>query len=108
MSTPWRVSSTTHTRGSKRISTESALANDSVHMERSANYAAVGAFVLVVTLDETQKDNWYTDTREHRNFNRYEVYFEGTESGLERGSAVRYLGVGVGLVVHMSIDPRDS
>src|SRR3569833_3468535 len=108
MSTPWSVSSTTHTRGSERISTESALANDSVHMERSANYTAVGAFVLVVTLVGALFVYWYTDTREHQNFNRYEVYFEGTVSGLERGSAVRYLGVGVGLVVHMSIDPRDS
>ncbi len=36
------------------------------------------------------------------------MYFEGTVSGLERGSAVRYLGVGVGRVVEMRIDPRDS
>ena len=77
-------------------------------MERSANYAAVGAFVLIVTLIGALFVYWYTDTREHRNFNRYEVYFEGTVSGLERGSAVRYLGVGVGRVVDMRIDPRDS
>lgn len=77
-------------------------------MERSANYAAVGAFVLLVTLIGALFVYWYTDTREHRHFNRYEVYFDGTVSGLERGSAVRYLGVGVGRVVDMRIDPRDS
>ena len=77
-------------------------------MERSANYAAVGAFVLLVTLVGALFVYWYSDTREHRYFNRYEVYFEGTVSGLERGSAVRYLGVGVGRVVDMRIDPRDS
>jgi phospholipid/cholesterol/gamma-HCH transport system substrate-binding protein len=77
-------------------------------MERSANYAAVGAFVLLVTLIGALFVYWYTDTREHRHFNRYEVYFDGTVSGLERGSAVRYLGVGVGRVVEMRIDPRDS
>jgi phospholipid/cholesterol/gamma-HCH transport system substrate-binding protein len=77
-------------------------------MERSANYAAVGAFVLLVTLIGALFVYWYSDTREHRHFNRYEVYFDGTVSGLERGSAVRYLGVGVGRVVDMTIDPRDS
>ena len=77
-------------------------------MERSANYAAVGAFVLLVTLIGALFVYWYTDAREHRDFNRYEVYFDGTVSGLERGSAVRYLGVGVGRVATMRIDPRDS
>ena len=77
-------------------------------MERSANYAAVGAFVLIVTLVGALFVYWYTDAREHRDFNRYEVYFDGTVSGLERGSAVRYLGVGVGRVASMRIDPRDS
>jgi phospholipid/cholesterol/gamma-HCH transport system substrate-binding protein len=77
-------------------------------MERSANYAAVGAFVLLVTLIGALFVYWYSDSREHRNYNRYEVYFDGTVSGLERGAAVRYLGVGVGRVVEMRIDPRDS
>jgi phospholipid/cholesterol/gamma-HCH transport system substrate-binding protein len=77
-------------------------------MERSANYAAVGAFVLLVTLIGALFVYWYTDTREHRNYNRYEVYFDGTVSGLERGAAVRYLGVSVGRVSDMRIDPRDS
>jgi phospholipid/cholesterol/gamma-HCH transport system substrate-binding protein len=77
-------------------------------MERNANYAAVGAFILLVTLVGALFIYWYTDSREHRNYNRYEVYFDGTVSGLERGSAVRYLGVGVGRVVDLRIDPRDS
>jgi phospholipid/cholesterol/gamma-HCH transport system substrate-binding protein len=77
-------------------------------MERNANYAAVGAFVLLVTLVGALFVYWYTDAREHREYNRYEVYFDGTVSGLERGSAVRYLGVSVGRVVDMRIDPRDA
>jgi phospholipid/cholesterol/gamma-HCH transport system substrate-binding protein len=77
-------------------------------MERSANYAAVGAFVLLVTLIGALFVYWYTDTREHRQYHRYEVYFDGTVAGLERGAAVRYLGVGVGRVAQMEIDPRDS
>jgi phospholipid/cholesterol/gamma-HCH transport system substrate-binding protein len=76
-------------------------------MEREAHYAAVGAFVLLVALVGALFVYWYSDTREHRNYNRYEIYFTGSVSGLERGAAVRYLGVGVGRVADLRIDPRD-
>jgi len=76
-------------------------------MERDANYAAVGAFVLVVALVAALFVFWYSDTREHRDYNRYEIYFAGSVSGLDKGAAVRYLGVGVGRVVSTRIDPRD-
>jgi phospholipid/cholesterol/gamma-HCH transport system substrate-binding protein len=76
-------------------------------MEREANYAAVGAFVLVVALVAGLFVYWYSDSREHKVFQRYEIYFDGSVSGLERGAAVRYLGVGVGRVQQMHIDPRD-
>ena len=77
-------------------------------MEREANYAAVGAFVLIVVLLGSLFVYWYSDTREHRDYDRYEIYFTGSVSGLDRGAAVRYLGVGVGRVVDLRIDPRDS
>jgi phospholipid/cholesterol/gamma-HCH transport system substrate-binding protein len=77
-------------------------------MEREANYAAVGAFVLAVTLAGALFVYWYSDTREHRDYNRYEIYFTGSISGLEKGAAVRYLGVPVGRVHDLRIDPRDS
>jgi phospholipid/cholesterol/gamma-HCH transport system substrate-binding protein len=77
-------------------------------MERDANYAAVGAFVLVIALVGALFVYWYSDSREHKVYKRYEIYFEGSVSGLERGAAVRYLGVGVGRVLQMNIDPRDA
>jgi phospholipid/cholesterol/gamma-HCH transport system substrate-binding protein len=76
-------------------------------MEREANYAAVGAFVLLITLVGALFIYWYSDSRDHKTFRRYEIYFDGSVSGLERGAAVRYLGVGVGRVQKLSIDPRD-
>jgi phospholipid/cholesterol/gamma-HCH transport system substrate-binding protein len=79
-----------------------------VGMEREANYAAVGAFVLLVLLIGALFVYWYSDTREHRDYNRYEIYFTGSVSGLDRGGAVRYLGVSVGRVIDLRIDPRDS
>ena len=77
-------------------------------MEREANYAAVGAFVVIAALLGALFVYWYSDTREHRDYNRYEIYFTGSVSGLDKGGAVRYLGVGVGRVVDIRIDPRDS
>ena len=77
-------------------------------MEREANYAAVGAFVLIVALIGALFVYWYSDTREHRTYQRYEIYFDGSVSGLDRGAPVRYLGVSVGRVVNMRVDPKDS
>lgn len=77
-------------------------------MEREAHYAAVGAFVLLIALVGALFVYWYSDSREHKIYRRYEIYFDGSVSGLERGAAVRYLGVGVGRVQVMRIDPRDA
>ncbi|MBW4051667.1 MAG: MCE family protein [Proteobacteria bacterium] len=77
-------------------------------MEREANYAAVGAFVLAVALAAALFVYWYSGNRVHRMYQRYEIYFNGSVSGLEQGAAVRYLGVRVGRVVQMRIDPRDA
>jgi phospholipid/cholesterol/gamma-HCH transport system substrate-binding protein len=77
-------------------------------MEREANYAAVGAFVLVVALAAALFVYWYSGTRVHRIYDYYEIYFNGSVSGLEQGAPVRYLGVSVGRVVRMRIDPRDA
>jgi len=77
-------------------------------VEREANYAAVGAFVVGVVVLAILFVYWYSDAREHREYTRYEIYFDGSVSGLTRGSSVRYLGVDVGRVNTMNIDPRDS
>jgi phospholipid/cholesterol/gamma-HCH transport system substrate-binding protein len=77
-------------------------------MEREARYAAVGAFVLLVLTMAVLFVYWYAESHERRDYTRYEVYFEGSVSGLARGAPVRYLGVDVGRVVRMRIDPRNS
>jgi phospholipid/cholesterol/gamma-HCH transport system substrate-binding protein len=75
-------------------------------MDRDANYVAVGAFVVVVFAMATVFVLWYTNTHARREYQRYEVYFSGSVSGLNEGSTVRYLGVNVGKVVRVSLDPR--
>ena len=74
-------------------------------MDRDANYVAVGAFVLLVIAMAVAFIFWYTDQQDKRSYQRYEIYFEGSVSGLTEGGAVRYLGVNVGQVKRMTIDP---
>jgi phospholipid/cholesterol/gamma-HCH transport system substrate-binding protein len=75
-------------------------------MEREGNYAAVGAFVLLVTAMAALFVYWYAGGRDARDYQRYEIYFEGSVSGLNRGGSVRYLGVDVGRVHDIRIDKR--
>jgi phospholipid/cholesterol/gamma-HCH transport system substrate-binding protein len=76
-------------------------------MEREANYVAVGAFILLVVGMAVGFVLWYSDAREGREYQMYEIYFRGSVSGLNRGAPVRYLGVDVGRVRRLSIDPSD-
>ena len=75
-------------------------------MEREANYTAVGAFVILIVTMAGLFAYWYAGSSEARDYVRYEVYFEGSVSGLNRGSTVRYLGVEVGRVAAIRIDKR--
>jgi len=77
-------------------------------MEREANYTAVGAFVLLVASMAALFVYWYAGSADSRDYKRYEIYFQGSVSGLNRGSTVRYLGVEVGRVVAIRIDKRAS
>jgi phospholipid/cholesterol/gamma-HCH transport system substrate-binding protein len=75
-------------------------------MDRDANYVAVGAFVLLVFAMALSFVLWYTNQQDKRIYLRYEIYFPGTVSGLTPGSPVRYLGVDVGKVARIMIDPQ--
>ena len=77
-------------------------------MEREANYTAVGAFVLLIATMAGLFVYWYAGNSDARDYKRYEIYFEGSVSGLSRGSTVRYLGVEVGRVSAIRIDKRAS
>ena len=78
----------------------------SFRMEREANYTAVGAFVLLVATMGGLFVYWYAGNTDARDYTRYEIYFDGSVSGLNRGSTVRYLGVEVGRVAAIRIDKR--
>jgi phospholipid/cholesterol/gamma-HCH transport system substrate-binding protein len=77
-------------------------------MDREANYVTVGVFVLLVLLLGAGFVLWYSDSADGKASKRYEIYFDGSVGGLSEGSTVRYLGVVVGRVVRLGIDPRDA
>ena len=76
-------------------------------MDRDPNYVAVGAFVLLVMALGASFLFWYSGQQEKHTYQRYEIYFKGSVSGLSDGSPVRYLGVDVGKVIRISLDPKE-
>src|SRR5678815_5249160 len=91
---------------SARYASARASARTGATMEREANYTAVGAFVLLIVTMAALFVYWYAGNSDDRDYKRYEIYFEGSVSGLNRGSTVRYLGVEVGRVLAIRIDKR--
>jgi len=77
-------------------------------MERDAKYATVALFALACILAALAFVWWYSGRGDRRDFDTYEIYFEGSVSGLSKGSPVRYLGVDVGRVTALSVDKRDA
>jgi phospholipid/cholesterol/gamma-HCH transport system substrate-binding protein len=73
-------------------------------MERDARYAAVAAFALIAVVATVVFVLWYSGHGDRREYVRYEIYFDGSVSGLSHGSPVRYLGVDVGRVERLALD----
>jgi phospholipid/cholesterol/gamma-HCH transport system substrate-binding protein len=76
-------------------------------VDRDTNYVVVGAFVLLVIGIAVSFVYWYTDQRDKHTYRRYEIYYDGTVAGLTAGSPVRYLGVDVGKVARITLEPPD-
>jgi phospholipid/cholesterol/gamma-HCH transport system substrate-binding protein len=77
-------------------------------VERDAKYATVAIFALVCLAAAVAFVWWYSGRGDRRDYTQYEIYFEGTVSGLSKGSPVRYLGVDVGRVQTMAVDKKNA
>jgi phospholipid/cholesterol/gamma-HCH transport system substrate-binding protein len=76
-------------------------------METRASYLAVGGFVLVLLTALLLSVVWLAKAQFQNPTDRYLVHFTGAVSGLQPGSPVRYLGIPVGTVTDLRIDPTD-
>ncbi|MEO1321734.1 MAG: MlaD family protein [Pseudomonadota bacterium] len=76
-------------------------------METRANYALIGAFVLMAAAAVIGFALWLGSSQFNREFAQYDVVFPGPVS-LEEGASVRYIGIKVGEVESVRIDRRDA
>ena len=76
-------------------------------METRANYALIGAFVLMAAAAVIGFALWLGSSQFNRDFAQYDVVFPGPVS-LEEGASVRYIGIKVGEVESVRIDRRDA
>lgn len=74
-------------------------------MERDSHYVAVGAFIVLVLSMGVTFVYWLADNADKQSYQRFRIYFDGAVNGLTEGSAVRYLGVDVGRVKAILLDP---
>jgi phospholipid/cholesterol/gamma-HCH transport system substrate-binding protein len=72
-------------------------------VERDAKYATVAIFALLAVAAAFAFVWWYTGKGDRRVYERFEIYFDGSVSGLSQGSPVRYLGVDVGRVHNLRV-----
>jgi phospholipid/cholesterol/gamma-HCH transport system substrate-binding protein len=76
-------------------------------METRANYALIGAFVLMAAIAVMGFVLWLGSSQFNRDYSEYDIVFPGPVT-LEEGSAVRYIGIKVGEVESVGIDRRDA
>lgn len=76
-------------------------------METRANYALIGAFVLMAVAAVVGFALWLGSSQFNRDYAIYDVIFPGPVS-LEEGASVRYIGIKVGEVETVRIDRRDA
>lgn len=76
-------------------------------METRANYALIGAFVIIAALAALGFVLWLGQSQFNRDYDVYDAVFEGPVT-LEEGASVRYIGIKVGEVTSIGIDRDDA
>lgn len=74
-------------------------------METRASYLLVGIFVIAGIMAMLATAVWVAGSRTGRSTVLYDIYFDGSVTGLKPGNSVQYRGIPVGGVVDMRIDP---
>ncbi len=75
-------------------------------METRAEYVLVGGFVLVLLAGVVIALLWFVQAPYKVSAVHYDIYFEGSVSGLNTGSDVRFNGVLIGRVATIDLDPK--
>lgn len=76
-------------------------------METRANYVLIGAFVFIAAAALMLFTVWVSGGSLSREYDSYDVVFEGPVNGLTEGGEVRFNGIKVGEVQRLSLDRQD-
>lgn len=77
-------------------------------MERNANYALVGFASLVLFVGMVAFVLWLAQVRFARDYDLYDIVFDGPVRGISHGGEVHFNGIKVGEVQRIALDPENS
>jgi phospholipid/cholesterol/gamma-HCH transport system substrate-binding protein len=77
-------------------------------MERNANYALVGFASLVLFIGMVAFVLWLAQVRFARDYDLYDIVFDGPVRGISVGGEVHFNGIKVGDVQRIALDPENS
>lgn len=77
-------------------------------MERNANYALVGLISTVLLAGLVVFIVWLAGSGLNRNFDLYDIVFQGPVRGLATGAEVHFNGIKVGEVSKIALDKKDA
>ena len=76
-------------------------------MERNANYALVGFASLMLFIGLIVFGVWLARLQFHKDYNLYDILFEGPVRGISEGGEVHFNGIKVGDVIKIALDKKD-
>jgi phospholipid/cholesterol/gamma-HCH transport system substrate-binding protein len=77
-------------------------------MERNANYAMVGLASLILFVGLMAFVLWLAQVRFARDYDVYDIVFDGPVRGIQQGGEVHFNGIKVGEVTRIALDPENA
>ncbi|MGZ3277566.1 MAG: MlaD family protein [Caulobacteraceae bacterium] len=77
-------------------------------MERNANYALVGFASLVLFVGLAAFVLWLAQVRFARDFDLYDIVWDGPVRGISQGGEVHFNGIKVGEITRIALDPENA
>jgi phospholipid/cholesterol/gamma-HCH transport system substrate-binding protein len=77
-------------------------------MERNANYAMVGFASLVLFVGLAAFVLWLAQVRFAREYDLYDIVFDGPVRGISQGGEVHFNGIKVGEITRIALDPGNA
>lgn len=77
-------------------------------MEKDANYALVGLISLLLLVGLMTFGIWLSQLNLNRDFQNYDIVFQGPVNGLSKGGEVRFNGIKVGEITQIELYPQNT